>query len=125
MKADKLKCNVAVGGDIRQVVHMSNLTWPEVCVLRELHGDQFVTEILVTHIADINEHEAFTHMRMTYPEPVVKALYPGVSPNIKYGAPDYIERAEEAPQPAPKPRKHKAVEAESVAAESNPLDLMP
>jgi hypothetical protein len=98
MKADYCKCDVALGGDLRNVLHATNLTWPEVCVMSELHGENAVSNIVVTHTGEVDMRAEIDRMRFTYPPHAVQALYPGANPNIKFEAPDYIER--EAPKAA-------------------------
>lgn len=47
---DQMECHVAVGGDVRQVVVLSGenkVSWPEVCILKEVHGTGSITEIKV------------------------------------------------------------------------------
>lgn len=107
MKADILKCNVAIGGDVRNVLHCTNLTWPEVCIMRELHGEQSVNDIVVTAINEIDERSEFERIRFAYPEYAVKNLYPGVSPNVVFVAPEYIDRDVPRPTPAKKQEAHK------------------
>jgi hypothetical protein len=109
MKADYLKANVAIGGDIRNVLHVTNLLWPEVCVMRELHGEQAVNDIVVTHTSEIDPRSEFERIRFSYPEIVVRNLYPGVNPNLKWEAPDYIdsEVAKAAPAKPAKPDTNK------------------
>lgn len=113
MKADYLKCNVAIGGDIRNVYHATNLTWPEVCIMRELHGEQSVSDIVVTHTSDIERNIEWDRIRFSYPEQAVKNLYPGVSPNLAFEAPEYIDReVPKASAKKPEPAKHEAKTAD-------------
>lgn len=116
MKADFLKADVALGGDVRQVVRVTNQTWPDICVMREIHGDDSVSNIVVTHTREANEFEEVARIRATYPEAVVQRLYPGMNPNIKFVAPDYIDREVPKEEPA-KPAKHRAAKAEVAPAE--------
>ncbi len=112
MNADIFKCNIAVGGDVRNVYHATGLTWPEINIMTELHGENSVSDIVVTHTKEIVPQAEFERIRFSYPAGAIKNLYPGVSPNLKWVAPDYIER--EAPKPtqakkpenAPAPKKH-------------------
>ena len=36
---DQLMADIAIGGDIKNVVHRDDLTWPEVVLMRDIHGD--------------------------------------------------------------------------------------
>lgn len=103
MKVDYCKCDVALGGDLRNVLHTTNLTWPEVCVMSEVHGENAVSNIVVTHTGEIDPRAEIERMRFTYPAPAMQALYPGANPNIKFEAPEYIEREVPKAAPAKKP----------------------
>lgn len=94
MKVDYCKCDISLGGDLRNVLHATNLTWPEICVMSELHGEGAVNNIFVTHTGEIDPRSEIERMRFTYPPQAMQNLYPGANPNIKFEAPEYIQRAE-------------------------------
>ena len=63
MPMDRLQAYIAIGGDIRNVVFRDDLTWPEIIILRHIHGGVgFITDIEV--IGEYSDDE-----RPAYDEP--------------------------------------------------------
>jgi hypothetical protein len=63
---DMIGADIALGGDIKNVVRREDLTWPELVLMRDIHGEAAVTNVEV-----VGEH--------SYPEwdemPRLKAKY--------------------------------------------------
>lgn len=147
MKFDLMSCAVAVAGDIRQVVHIGetkDLTWPEITILRVIHGDHSVTKIRVEGETDLSPDVELERLRKKYPNECA-LLYSGYAPSLPAKAPDHIERfddeviertvirrskdAVKAPEPqanvAPKPDRTAAARAAKAAKKAAEADAKP
>lgn len=69
-----VNCTVAIGGEAGMTVAKTNVTVPELLVLRAVHGEDAVRNIEVTGDEDIGSNEERQRLSLLYvnPETVVK-----------------------------------------------------
>lgn len=110
---DILNCYVAIGGDKKNTVPKYRITVAEAAVLRAIHGEDAVHDIVVVGQAKINDAEEIDRLRDTYRaldderRPIVNLVYPGSSPRLhktieELGLPDQLMKTDAKPPPKPK-----------------------
>lgn len=126
--ADKMSmctCMVQLLNDSRTVIYRGPtkpVSWPEIEVLMELHGEHAVTEIEVIEDADANPVDEVKRLAYRYGGDLVKTLFPGRRPSIELIAPRSIKRAAgvkapAAPKRASKSKPEPVVEDDPLASE--------
>lgn len=88
-------CNVALGGDLNNVVHKGELdpvTWPETEVLMHLHGEPSVTDIRVIGTRATTVEEEMERLTLKYGAKATKELFPGKRPAMQLAAPPGVKR---------------------------------
>jgi len=101
-------CEIAVGGDIRNTVVRDKfipVTFPEINVLKLIHGEAAVTDVEVVDEVDRDPGEEKTRLLIKYPKAAVESLFPGTKPPMETEVPD-VKKASKR-----KPRKKAAVKA--------------
>ena len=81
-----LRCMVALGGDMDNIVarHRGRpIAYPELAVLRHIHGDDAVFDVAVVGSCDMPLDEMLARLRTTYDPEYVKAVYPGTRPKLQ------------------------------------------
>lgn len=94
-KFQLLSCNVALAGDILNVVarHAFNpVTFPELIVLRYVHGEQAVTEVFDVGYVERDEEAEAKRIRETYKAEVYEKLFPGSGTRLPLGDNRYKRR---------------------------------
>jgi hypothetical protein len=81
---------VRIGGDIRTVMprgEFNPVSWPEIDVLRTLHGDEAVTD--VKPIAKVQQTAKAEKLRLThiYGAATVEDVFPGKNPQMELDMP--------------------------------------
>jgi len=82
------KCDVKIAGDLRNVVpraEFNPVSWPEVEVLRAIHGDDAVENVVPFVDVKQTAKEEKERLRHLY-GPVVDEVYPGKNPQIEMTA---------------------------------------
>jgi hypothetical protein len=109
-KFQLLSCDVALAGDILNVVarHAFNpVTYPELLVLRYLHGENAITNIFDVGHVERDEDDEFKRLMETYGgETVREKIFPGAGARLPNGDNRYkprIEGTKANPAPAPVP----------------------
>lgn len=84
-------CKLHVAGDIRSVSVKSErnpVSYPEVLILRAIHGDDSVRDIepcLVEHVTRTEQNEP-NYLAMRYGPGLVQQMFPGVRPQMPFDA---------------------------------------
>lgn len=71
---DQLMADIAIGGDIKNVVHRDDLTWPEVVLMRDIHGEAAVTNIEITGESELDERDEIERLRTRYGRKFVRVF---------------------------------------------------
>lgn len=84
-KFQLLICDVALAGDIRNVVHRgvdNPVTFPERCVLEFLHGEGAITN--VRDMGEVQRHQGDERKRLNaiYGSGIIDQLFPGVATSL-------------------------------------------
>lgn len=108
-KMDICTCKITLGGDNRQVVFRGPtrpMTYPEVDLMRYMHGDRFVTDVVVIKTVETTNSAELEALRTKYGK-TAREAFPGTRPRLPLEAPadvprDYIidEPVSEAAGPA-------------------------
>jgi hypothetical protein len=85
MKMHKCAALVALGGDMKNVVSRGTnernwVSWPELEILRKMHGPHAVTKVRVIGTVDTNPAEEKARLIGCYSDDKVEQVYPGFSP---------------------------------------------
>lgn len=83
-----LSCDVALAGDILNVVSRHAfipVTYPEMLVLRYLHGENAITNIFDVGYVERDEDSEFKRLQETYGAVVKDKLFPGAGTRIPQG----------------------------------------
>lgn len=84
---DYCSCLVALGSDIMNVVARGDdndaVSWPEIQVLRVIHGPASVTEIKQIYKAETTPAEEKTRLAELYGDELLDKIYPGVNPMMQ------------------------------------------
>lgn len=82
---------VAIAGDKGQVVHrnlFNPVSWPEIEVLRHVHGDDAVLEVKpFVHVSQDVRAER-ERLRLIYGDEAINACFPGRNPRMEIDAPE-------------------------------------
>jgi len=84
-----VSCMIAIGGDIRTVVAREDITWPEVSMLRFIHGEAAVTDIEVVDEVERTPTAEKARLASIYDPKLVDSLYPGVVPLMESEVPGH------------------------------------
>lgn len=103
-----VSCSIALAGDVRSIAHRDKyrpVTWPEVDVLRAVHGKDSIPLEGITVVGErmIDVQEEFERLSARYGRELVAKLFPGAYPQMVLVAPDDIRRDLPAPEPEPEP----------------------
>lgn len=101
MSFQLLICEIALAGDIRNVVARgfdNPVTYPELLVLQFLHGDEAVSNVYDIGAADRPNEEEFLRLKQTYGN-IVTTLFPGVR-TVLPEAGNYPKKRVPVPAPA-------------------------
>lgn len=116
-KTSLCTANINLAGDLRATVRKGEfnpITWPEVEVLRWLHGDTSVWDVKVIDSDNRAMKDEFERLTLKYGSEVTKMLFPGARPAMLMEAPKEIPRVRaqnSKSQPAaPKPDPLEGVE---------------
>ena len=71
---DQLMADIAIGGDIKNVVHRADLTWPEVVLMRDIHGEAAVTNIEITGESPLDPRDEIERLRVRYGRKFVRVF---------------------------------------------------
>jgi hypothetical protein len=99
-----LACDVALGGDILNVVarhEFTPVTYPEMLVLRFIHGETSVTNVFDVGYVDRAEGEEKKRLSETYGDALMKKLFPGAAVRLPCGDNRYTPHPKPVPAPAP------------------------
>jgi hypothetical protein len=83
---DICQCFVNLGGDMRNVAHLHGtdaVSWAEVCVIRRVHGDENVKDILVVREEPRDNYREVEYLRNKYSAEVIAGLWPGMDPGCQ------------------------------------------
>lgn len=109
-------CTVALAGDITTTVHRGPsrpVTWPEVEVLMDIHGEDAITDIEVIGTDDTTNAAEYERLTLKYGQDVTAKLFPGKRPAILLKAPDHIPRADPFAGAEPEPKAATAAKAKA------------
>lgn len=105
-----LECHIMLGGDMQNVVHrhqFNPVTFPELIVLRYIHGTNSVTDVYDVGAIDREDDVEMQRLRETYTDEVIKAIYPGSGVRLPNGdnryKPRIVSPDKELPLTPPKP----------------------
>ena len=79
-------CDVQIGGDVRNIKHRNEhvpVTWPEIDVLKAVHGESSVTDIKAIGTRETTSVEEFKRLAERYGRKVVVELFPGKRPQMQ------------------------------------------
>jgi len=79
-------CEIAVAGDLRNTVIRGGhdpVTFPEVSILKFLHGEAAVTNVEVCGEVDRDPGEEKARLISKYPGQAVETLFPGTKPPME------------------------------------------
>lgn len=99
-------CVVAIAGDIRNtVVKQGNdaVSFPEIQVLKAMHGPESVTDIKVIAEVDSDQASEKARLALIYPPETVDSLYPGYAPMLPMTLPGGTVPKAAKPKAAAKP----------------------
>jgi hypothetical protein len=90
-----VRCRVRIAGDLRQEIEPATrgfghgiVSWPEVLVLREIHGgDDSVTAIELVGSATTDAESEKARLSRLYDGTLVENLFPGASPRMQMTMP--------------------------------------
>ncbi len=88
---DQLMADIAIGGDIKNVVHRDDLTWPEVVLMRDIHGEAAVTNIEITGESPLDPFDEIERLRTRYGRKFVR-VFGRSADRIPMQAPSSIPR---------------------------------
>jgi hypothetical protein len=88
---DKIEAKIAIAGDLNQVVVRSDLTWPEVILMRAIHGDAAVTDIEVIGEHELTAFDEPTRLKAQYGRRYYE-VWSRYDANLPLRAPDFIPR---------------------------------
>lgn len=84
---DRCACMIALGGDIMNIVARGDdndaVSWPEVQVLRVIHGQSAVTDVKPIFKEDTTPAEEKARLAELYGEELIDKIFPGVSPMMQ------------------------------------------
>lgn len=97
-KFQLLECHVAIGGDILNVVHRhahTPVTFPELLVLRYVHGENSVTEVFEVGHIERDEAAEYARLCQVYDAAMIREkLFPGAAFRLPHGESRYRRRIE-------------------------------
>lgn len=82
-------CKVAIAGDLRQIVErtpFNPVSWPEVEILRSLHGDGSVTDVSVIAEFPQTAKDEKERLRLKYGNAILEDIFPGRNPRMEMEA---------------------------------------
>jgi hypothetical protein len=88
---DKIEAHVAIAGDLNQVVVRSDLTWPEVILMKAIHGDSSVTNIEVIGEHELTAFDEPTRLKAKYGRRYFE-VWSRYDTNLPLRAPDFVPR---------------------------------
>jgi hypothetical protein len=88
---DILGADIALGGDIKNVVRREDMIWPEVVLMRDIHGEASVTNLEVLGEEDRDEYQELERMRTRYGKRFVRVFGRSVT-TLPYQPPAGIPR---------------------------------
>lgn len=95
-KFQLLSCDIALGGDILNVVSRHAfipVTYPEMLVLKYLHGENAVTNIFDVGYVEREERAEYARLVETYKSEVIsEKLFPGAGTRLPHGDNRYAPR---------------------------------
>jgi hypothetical protein len=80
---------INLSGDLRNVVyrdHFEPISWPEVDVLRFLHGDDAINDVKAFVRVEQSPKDEKERLRLKYGNDVVEQVYPGRNPQMQMEA---------------------------------------
>ena len=86
-----LVCDVAVGGDIRNVVHRgvdSPVTYPETLILEFVHGPSTVTDVRDMGEIERSQDDEMLRLKKIYGPDLVNQLFPGALAQLPMRTPN-------------------------------------
>lgn len=93
-KMDLCTCKITLGGDARQVVFRDKtrpMTYPEVDLMRYMHGDRFVNDVTVIKTVETTNAAEVEALRVKYGK-VAREAFPGSRPRLPLEAPGDVPR---------------------------------
>lgn len=81
---------VAVAGDREQIAFrglFDPISWPEIEVLRFVHGDDAVTDVKPFVAVDQSHKDEVTRLQLRYSPKTIGEVFPGRAPNFALDAP--------------------------------------
>ena len=81
---------IRIAGDLRNVVHrntFSPVSWPEIEILRQLHGNDAVIDVTVFAKVNQTPKAEKERLRAIYGSAVVEDVFPGKNPQMEMEAP--------------------------------------
>lgn len=83
-------CTVALSGDQRHIMTrdvVQPVSWPEVDMIRHLHGEDAVADLVVIADVPMSTREEKARLGLIYGEKVVEEVYPGRNPQMSLTVP--------------------------------------
>jgi hypothetical protein len=66
--------DIALGGDIKNVVRREDLTWPELVLMRDIHGEAAVTNIEVVGESPLDPNDEINRLKARYGRKFVRVF---------------------------------------------------
>lgn len=88
---DKIEAHIALSGELNQVVVKSNLTWPEVILMKAIHGDAAVTNIEVIGVHEYSAFDEPARLKSLYGRRYFE-IWSNYESNLPVTAPPFIPR---------------------------------
>lgn len=120
---DRIGADIALGGDIKNVVRREDLSWAELLLMRDIHGEASVTNVEVVGVHPREEWDEMNHLKARYGRKFVR-VYGRNPQTIPLKAPAQIARWDDIVEvqtrrrrdaPVPSPFQVNAAYAESEA----------
>jgi hypothetical protein len=71
---ERLSAHIAIGGDIKNTVVREDLTWPEVVLMRDIHGEAAVTNVEVLGESEFDPRDEVERLRTRYGRKFVRVF---------------------------------------------------
>ena len=114
---DQLMADIAIGGDIKNVVHRDDLTWPEVVLMRDIHGEAAVTNVEITGASELDPDDEITRLRTRYGRKFVR-VFGRSATRIPMQAPSTIPRWDDEVEIKVRTRRQAALTPNPAAVET-------